>query len=101
MALYIAPALEGYAISVSVPFLAWFYLGWGVAFLIMGVLFWMRRALRWAKLAAVFYQATLWGLRFWAYRSEYAHMLWGRDLLLTILFFGVTLVLSKREARAS
>jgi len=99
MAFYVTPALEGYALSVPLRALGGFYLGWGVLFGAIAILFWLRRALSWAIPVAVVYQVTLWTLRIFAYRSEYARALWTRDLVIAVLFMVMVMVLVSDKGR--
>ena len=99
MAFYIAPALEGYALSVPLSALGGFYLGWGVLFGVIAIFFWLRRALTWAIPVAAIYQVMLWTFRIFAYRSDYARALWARDLVMAALFMAVVIVLSRDKRR--
>jgi len=101
MAFYIPPVLEGYTLSVPLPALGGFYLGWGMLFGVIAIFFWLRRALGWAIPVAVVYQVTLWMLCIFAYRSEYARALWARDLVMTGLFMVVVIVLARDKRRAT
>jgi len=88
VALYVAPVLGDWALSLSLPLLGGLYFVWGSAFLLLAMLICFKRAQRWALPFAVAYQAAMWTVRLFAYRATYARSLWGRDLFLTVLFLG-------------
>jgi hypothetical protein len=74
----------------SLPFnlLGLIYIVWGVAFLVLAFTLLRRpeRGGRWVRLAAVAYQATVWGIRILGDVSTYARQLWLRDFILSLLF---------------
>ncbi len=94
LAFRIGPAFESYALSFPLPILGGLYLLWGIGFLVFAALFWTKRALRWSLLPAALYQLTVWALRLFAYRSEYARNLWMINIALTAGFLLVVFVLS-------
>ncbi len=102
MAPHVAPTLTGWSLSLSLKWLAVFYLAWGAAF--VGAAFlvlWRARRdgqLRWVLPLAGSYQLALWVLALSTDRASYARLLWGRDLLLTGIFLGLTAFLTRDKA---
>jgi hypothetical protein len=94
MTLYIAPALEGRTLSVSLPFLGSVYGLWGVIFLVAAVIAWRRKSTGGALGLALFYQAVLWILHLVGDRSTYARSLWARDVLMTLVFLAFIIILT-------
>lgn len=94
MAVYIAPALEGLALSLPLPFLGGFYLLCGLCFLAAGLIYWWKKQQRFALVLALAYQSVLWILRLAADRSDYARSLWSRDALLTVAFLAIVTILA-------
>ncbi len=86
MAVYIAPALDGYVLSLPLPLLGSVYGLWGVIFIAAAVVAWRRQTTTGAFGLAVAYQVVLWTLNLVSARSGYARSLWPRDIFLTLVF---------------
>ncbi len=99
LAWQVAPVLTG-QVSVSLPAMGAWYLGWGVLWAGLGLLLLHGKALRAVLPVAVSYQVTAWVLRVGWDRSDYARALWERDALLSALFLAVTLALVRAVQRA-
>jgi len=102
MAPHVAPTLTNWSLSLSLKWLAAFYLAWGAAFVGAAFLVLWRarrdRQLRWVLPLAGSYQLALWVLALSTDRASYARSLWGRDLLLTGIFLGLTAFLAHDKA---
>ena len=97
MAFFLTPALQPYDLSIPLPFLGGLYALWCVLCLIVCAAVWLRWPIRrWTLPAAVAYQITLWALRIFAYRSDYARSLWIWHLILTVLFLGMMYIFSRK-----
>jgi len=96
-ALKVGPVLAHAAPSLDLSVLGGIYLGWGVVLLAVGIGCFKRTSARsrWVlRGSAVAYQLTAWIIHLVGDRSTYARGLWGRDLVLTLLFLGVVFVLA-------
>ena len=96
-ALRVGPVLAHAAPSLDLSVLGGIYLGWGVVLLAVGIGCFKRTSVRsrWIlRGSAVAYQLTAWIIHLVGDRSTYARGLWGRDLVLTLLFLGVVFVLA-------
>ncbi|MBN1261424.1 MAG: hypothetical protein JXB35_12170 [Anaerolineae bacterium] len=93
LAFPVASVVEGWELSLSLTWLGVFYLVWGVVLAGLGIALWRkrwtRRRLKITLPIAVGYQGSLWIIRLLFYRASYAKSLWGRDLLLTLLFLAL------------
>lgn len=87
--------LDPEMLSLSLSFLGWLYGLFGVGFTVLAILAWRGRAMQLIFPFAVVYQALLWTIRFIGYLSPYAQVLWARDLVLTVLFLLIVLVLAR------
>lgn len=97
LAFKVGPVLAPAEPSLSLSLLGWIYILWGVVLLGIGIGCFRRTSIRsrWVlRGTAVAYQVTAWIIRLVGDRSTYARSLWGRDLVLTILFLGVVYVLT-------
>jgi hypothetical protein len=97
MALYIAPAMAGWALSLPLPWLGAFYAVWGIGWMVVAVRCWRRRGRCRALAMALAYQATLWLLHLLTDRSPYVRSLWVRDLLVTGSFLALVIYLSSDD----
>lgn len=100
MATYIATALVGYPLSLSLPLLKGVYGVWGMIFLAAAVVTWRRQSTGSAPALALAYQATLWLLHLLGDRSAYARSLWPRDVFLTLVFLALIVLLAGRKKSA-
>jgi len=101
LALKVGPVLAPAAPSFDLSVLGGIYIGWGVVLLGIGTGCFKRTSVRsrWVlRGSAAAYQLTGWIIRLVGDRSTYARSLWGRDLVLTILFLGVVFVLTALSA---
>ena len=94
MVSYTAPALEGYTLSLSLPFLSWSYGLFGAIFVGAAVVYGWLKKTNYAFSLAALYQAALWIIHLVGDRSSYARSLWPRDALLTIVFLTFTALLT-------
>ena len=97
LALQVGPVLASAAPSLDLSVFGGIYFGWGVALLGVGIGCFKRTSVRsrWIlRGSAVAYQLTAWIIHLVGDRSTYARDLWGRDLVLTLLFLGVVFVLT-------
>jgi len=97
LALRTAPLHGLWPWSIDPVVLGLVYIGWGVVFLGVGVGFFGHRSnqARWANRVGAFaYQTTVWVIHFIGDRSSQARRLWPRDLVLTVLFLSVVLLLT-------
>lgn len=104
LAFRVGPVLAPAAPSLDLSLLGGIYIVWGVALLGIGAGCARRRSsrARWTLFwAAVAYQLTGWIIRLVGDRSSYARSLWGRDLIVTLLFLGAIFVLSSLSASPS
>ena len=95
------PVLAPAAPSLDLSVLGGIYIGWGVALVGIGIGCFRRASARsgWVLGAsAVVYQLTVWTIRLVGDRSTHARGLWGRDLVLTILFLGMVFALTALSA---
>ncbi|MEJ5311735.1 MAG: hypothetical protein WHX52_18385 [Anaerolineae bacterium] len=97
MAAYIAPALAEYPPSVPLLLLGSVYGLWGAIFLAAAIITWRRKSSGGAFGLALAYQAVLWMLNLFGYRSAYARSLWPRDLLLTLIFLALIALVTRRK----
>ncbi len=89
LAWQVAPVLAG-QVSVSLPLIGFYYVMWGLIWAGLGLAVVRARALQLVLPLALGYQLMGWGIR-WLYdRSDYAHALWGRDAVLSLLFLALT-----------
>jgi hypothetical protein len=94
-------------IAAEAPALAWLsvvYLGWGAIFIGVCVARLAGAGSRcpWPVLgAAVLYQASVWVIKLVAQPASYSRYLWPRDLLLTIMFLSIVLLLCRIAAQSS
>ncbi len=98
MAWYVAPALMGQPLSVSLPLLGVFYGLWALLFVVAGAALWGGRGLRLALPLAGAYQLALWALRLLAGRSGYLRAVWARDALLSLGFLALAAFFAWRAA---
>lgn len=101
LALKVGPVLAPAAPSLDLSVLGGIYIGWGVVLLGIGIgcLKGTSVRSRWVlRGSAAAYQLTAWVIRLVGDRSTYARSLWGRELVLTILFLGVVCVLTALSA---
>ena len=102
LALYIAPALESWTLSLSLPLQGALYGFFGLCFIVAAIVYWRRKTHRHALKLAIAYQAVLWLVHIAADRSEYARNLYLRDAFLTLTFLSlVALLTCKRNRRKS
>ncbi len=97
LAFRVGEVLAPAAPSLDLSVLGGIYIGWGVVLLSVGIGCFRRTSMRSRRVlrgSAAAYQVTAWIVRLMGDRSTYARSLWGRDLVLTILFLGVVLVLT-------
>jgi len=97
LALQVGPVLASAAPSLDLSVLGGIYIGWGVVLLGIGIDCFKRTSVRsrWVlRGSAAAYQLTAWIIRVVGDRSTYARSLWGRDLVLTLLFLGVVFILT-------
>ena len=97
LAFRVAPVLTPAAPYLDLSVLGGIYIGWGVVLLGIGIGCFKRTSVRsrWVlRGSAVAYQLTAWIIHLVGDRSTYARGLWGRDLVLTLLFLGVVFVLA-------
>lgn len=95
----VSPVLEGWPLSVSLPWLGGLYLVWGLIFAAAGLLVRKEKVRRWALLLAAAYQCVMWIVRLLTYRATYARDLWVRDLALSGLFLGLVAFLTWERKR--
>ena len=101
LAFRVGPVLAPAAPSLDLSVLGGIYIGWGAVLLGIGIGCFKRTSVRsrWVlRGSAVIYQLTVWIIYLVGDRSTYARGLWGRDLVLTILFLGVVCVLTALSA---
>jgi len=97
LALPVGSVLAPAAPSLDLSVLGGIYIGWGVALLGIGIGCLKRTPVRSRRIlrgSAVAYQLTAWIIHIVGDRSTYARSLWGRDLVLTLLFLSVVFVLT-------
>lgn len=100
LAQQVAPALEEWSLTLPLTWLTVLYSFWGLgfcgaSFALSG--FGRHKDPRWTLPFALAYELTLWALALSSYRAAYARALWGRDLLLTVLFLVTVAFLSRRK----
>lgn len=95
----VLPVLEGWPLSVPLPWLGGLYLAWGLAFAAVGLLIHKEKVRRWALPLAAVYQGAMWAVRLLTYRAVYARDLWARDLVLSGLFLGLVVFLTWKRKR--
>lgn len=93
----VSPVLEGWPLSVSLPWLGGLYLVWGLAFTAAGWLTYKGKTSVWALPLAVGYQGMMWAVRLLTYRAVYVRDLWARDLVLSALFLGLVAFLTRKR----
>lgn len=89
---YLLPVMDDAPLSVPLPLLIAAYTLWGAAFVGMAGFWWQRSRLRRGGPAlplALAYQGFTWLLRLLGDRSAYARQLWGRDVVLTVIFLAL------------
>ncbi len=85
---YVLPVMADAPLSVPLPWLIGAYTLWGVAFVGMAGFWWLRCGGPALPLALA-YQAFVWLLRLLGARSAYTQSLWGRDLVLSVVFLAL------------
>ena len=88
--------------SLALPVLGGVYLVFGLIFLVSGMLYFRKpgRRTRWfARGLAVVYQVVVWLIQLIGDRSAYARRLWGRDLILTLVFLVFVFVVTESRFR--
>ena len=101
LALKVGPVLAPAAPALDLSVLGGIYIGWGVVLLGIGIGCLKRTSVRsrWVlRGGAVAYELTAWIIRLVGDRATYARSLWGRDLVLTLLFLGLVFVLTALSA---
>ena len=102
LALTIASVFADQSLALPLLFLGVVYVIWGVGFIVVLALCWRRprlsaRARKIALGVAPAYQATIWAIRLFGVRATQARRLWGRNLLLSAIFFSFVFVLTLKE----
>lgn len=85
---YVLPVMADAPLSVPLPWLIGAYALWGVAFVGMAGFWWRSRGGPALPLALA-YQAFVWLLRLLGVQSSYTQSLWGRDLVLSVIFLAL------------
>lgn len=88
--------------SLPLPFLGGLYLILGLLFIIVGILY-VRSPNGWARGwvwgLALGYQIIVWLIHFLGDRAAYARRLWGRDLILSLVFLAWVFLITKISVR--
>lgn len=99
LTLYIAPAMEGWTLSLPLPLQGALYLVIGLGFIATAIVYWRRKTHRHALKIAIAYQAMLWIVHIATDRSEYARNLYLRDAALTLAFLVLVALLTYNKNR--